>query len=443
MASDSRRLSILTAQEIDDLYGLPRFSEDDRRLYFDLSPTERELVDGVFTLSVAVHLGLQLGYFKAKRQFYAYSVDEVTEDVEHILRRHFPARDIAEIKERSRSTRQEQQQLILKLIDYRLCTTAAKADLERKAQRVAMLSAQPIFILREALQYLVHQRSVAPGYTYLQDMVGQTVSGELQRMTGLLDRALTPEVERQLEALTEADEGMYRISLLKHEPKDFSSGELRHEVGRRKFFQPLFEFGQTFLTSSGLSNESVKYYASLVQFYTVYKLQRMAAPTVRLYLLCFAAHRFRQINDNLIEAFIHLVDQYEQQAKIASEISSAEAVTEASASLQAAGQVLNLFLDPSIADWTPFSKVRRQAFTLLDAERFAQVSEYMRQIEFDKTAFEWSHYGRLHSTFKLNLRHLFSNLDFAGFVEDPPLLEAVAFLQEILRHDRSPDRKSV
>jgi len=60
MASDSRRLSILTAQEIDDLYGLPRFTEDDRRLYFDLSPTERELVDSVFTISVAVHLVLQL-----------------------------------------------------------------------------------------------------------------------------------------------------------------------------------------------------------------------------------------------------------------------------------------------------------------------------------------------------------------------------------------------
>jgi hypothetical protein len=55
MAPDSRRLSILTAQEIDDLYGLPRFSEDDRRLYFDLSPTERELVDGVFTISASLH----------------------------------------------------------------------------------------------------------------------------------------------------------------------------------------------------------------------------------------------------------------------------------------------------------------------------------------------------------------------------------------------------
>jgi TnpA family transposase len=438
MASDSRRLSILTAQEIDDLYGLPRFSEDDRLLYFDLSPTERELVDGVCTLSVAVHLVLQLGYFKARRQLYFYSVDEVTEDVKHILRRHFPARDIAEIKARSRSTRQEQQQLILKLFGYRLCTAAIKADLERKAQRVAMLTAQPIFILREALQYLVHQRIVAPGYTYLQDMVGQAVSGELQRMTGLLDRALIPEVERQLEALTEADEGMYRISLLKHEPKDFSYGELRQEVGRRTFFQQLYEFGQTFLASASLSNESVKYYASLVQFYTVYKLQRMAAQTARLYLLCFAYHRFRQINDNLVEAFIHLVNQYEQQAKIASEIAASEAMAEASTNLKAAGQVLNMFFDQSIADGTPFSKVRQKAFSLLAPERFALVSDYMRNIEFDKTACEWAYYGKLHSTFKLNLRHLFCNLDFAGLVEDAPLLEAVAFLQELLRQGKSP-----
>jgi hypothetical protein len=69
---------------------------------------------------------------------------------------------------------------------------------------------------------------------------------------------------------------------------------------------------------------SSRYYCSLVQFYTVYKLQRMAVPTVRLYLLCFASHRFRQINDNLIEAFIHLVDDYEQRAKIAAAESMAD-----------------------------------------------------------------------------------------------------------------------
>jgi TnpA family transposase len=357
--------------------------------------------------------------------------------LEHILRRYFPAWRLAEIKVLSKPTRLEQQKNILKLFDYRLCDVAAKTELEQKAQRVAMLSTQPIFILREVLQYLVHQRVVVPGYTYLQSMVGQAVSGELLRITCLLGRTLTPDVERQLEALLEADEGMYRISLLKHEPKDFSYGELRQEVARRKFFEQLHRFGLSFLASAGLSNESVKYYASLVQFYTVYKLQRMAVSTARLYLLCFASHRFRQINDNLIEAFIHLVDQYEQEAKLASEEAAMKAMMEASANLKSAGQVLNLFVDPSIADWTPFSQVRQEAFSLLDPKRFVQVSEYMRKIEFDRTAFEWAYYGTLHFKFKLNLRHLFCNLDFAGLIENAPLLEAVEFLQCLLREGKS------
>ena len=140
MASDSRRLSILTAQEVDELYGLPRFTEEDRRLYFALSPAERDLVDSVYTISVAVHLILQLGYFKAKRQFFVYAREAVTEDLEHILRRHFPARAMADIKGLSKPTRLEQQQVILKLFGYQLCDTGAKSELEQKAKRVAMLS---------------------------------------------------------------------------------------------------------------------------------------------------------------------------------------------------------------------------------------------------------------------------------------------------------------
>lgn len=34
----------------------------------------------------------------------------------------------------------------------------------------------------------------------------------------------------------------------------------------------------------------------------------------------FAHHRFRHINDDLTEAFIYLVDQYEKQAKAAAEM---------------------------------------------------------------------------------------------------------------------------
>jgi hypothetical protein len=96
----------------------------------------------------------------------------------------------------------------------------------------------------------------------------------------------------------------------------------------------------------------------------------------------------------------------------------------ASENLNAAGTVLNLFVDASIPGDTPFSAVKKKAFSLLDPERFPLVANYMRSIAFDKTAFEWSYYGKLSHAFKRNLRQLFADLEFSGRVEDAPLLEA-------------------
>src|SRR5450755_2523205 len=301
-----------------------------------------------------------------------------------------------------------------------------------------MLSTQPITILRDALQYLENQRIVAPGYTFMQDVVSRAVTGERRRITGLLHNAMAPAIEQQLAALLEADDGMYLISELKREPKDFGYKALRAETARRKVFQALYEFARTFLLTTELSNESVKYYASLVQFYTVYKLQRMASEIVQLYLLCFAYHRFRQINDNLIEAFIHLVDQYETAAKLSAQAAAQQALIAASSNLNAAGRVLNLFIDTSIPDDAPFAVVKEQAFSFLDPERFPLVMNYMRSIAFDKTASEWSYYGKLSHAFKRNLRHLFTDLTFSGRVEDAPLLEAVTFLQGLLHEGKAP-----
>lgn len=437
-APPSRRLAILTAQEIKALYGLPRFTEEERQLSFDLSPRERAAVDAVPTAAVAVHLTLQLGYFKASRRFFVYKREAVLPDLDHIHRRYFPRLDLDAITVLSKPTRLAQQQAILGLFSYRLCDATAKAALEQKTQRAAMLSTQPIYLLREALAYLTNERLVAPGYTYLQEMVGRVVANERQRITRLLVCALNPAIEERLDALLQAEEGLYAISALKHEPKDFSYGELRQEVERRAVFAPLHAFGQSFLASAGLSAESVKYYASLIQFYTVYKLRRMARSTTRLYLLCFAYHRFRQINDRLVDAFIHLIDRYEQQAKGAAELAAQQAVTDASANLDAAGQVLQLFVDQSIPDTTPFATVKRQAFSLLAPDRIPLVAAHLRAVTFDKTACEWAHYGSLHHAFKRNLRHVFCALDFAGSAEDAPLLGAVTFLQDLLRQGKSP-----
>ncbi len=239
MSSETRRLAILTDKEIDDLYALPKFTDEERHLYFTLSAVEREAVDAVHTISVSIHLILQLGYFKAKRQFFVYEPESVLEDLQYIFDQHFPDSKFSALKTPSKPIRLEQWRTILKIFNFRLCDSHAKDELELKSQRLAMLSTQPIYILREARQSLTHQRIVAPGYRFMQEMIGRVVAAERKRITQLLERALTPSHIKHLDALLQADEGMYRISTFKHEANDFSYKELRREVERRKFFQAL------------------------------------------------------------------------------------------------------------------------------------------------------------------------------------------------------------
>lgn len=311
-------------------------------------------------------------------------------------------------------------------------------DLEARAQRIAMRSAQPEYLLRELMQYLSSENFVVPKYTALQDLVGRVVSFERNRIVDLLDKAIPRRTKKKLDDLLTADDSLYQISALRREARDFSRRELKDEVQRRQVFEPLHAFATKFLTPAGLSNEGCRYYASLVKFYTAYKLRRMHQGLARLYLLCFAHQRFRQINDNLVEAFMYLVSTYRKDAKAAADEAVKQAQLDAADSLGAAGEVLMLFVDPSVSTDTPFSQIQAKAFELLDREQIPPVSDYLRKIGFDKTAYQWLEYTKLSSRFKLNLRHLFCELEFGVRVGDAPLLKAVEFLQGILRAEKSP-----
>jgi hypothetical protein len=56
---------------------LPRFTDEDRRTYFELDEPESRVIQAR-TVPIAEHLALQLGYFRAKRQFFDYELGQAT-----------------------------------------------------------------------------------------------------------------------------------------------------------------------------------------------------------------------------------------------------------------------------------------------------------------------------------------------------------------------------
>jgi len=61
------RLRILSEDEIETLYGRPRFTQEERAQYFTLSQIESDLLVELRSVRSQTYFILQLGYFKAQQ----------------------------------------------------------------------------------------------------------------------------------------------------------------------------------------------------------------------------------------------------------------------------------------------------------------------------------------------------------------------------------------
>jgi hypothetical protein len=130
--------------------------------------------------------------------------------------------DLSSVKPLSKPTRLEQQRIILKLFNYRICNHANKIELENKASRIATISTHPVYISRKALQQL------------------------LVRESTLSD-----------------------LAALKQDAKSFRYRQMCLELQKRLTLAPLYTIAKTMLPNLDLSQLNIAYYASLANFYSI------------------------------------------------------------------------------------------------------------------------------------------------------------------------------
>ncbi len=214
---EQKRLRILGDDEIEAIYRRPRFTPEERIQYFSLSQKERELLVELRSVKSQAYFVLQLGYFKAKHLFFTFDLDEVEPDMQFVLSQHFNNRKITNLSAVDKHTRLKQQRLILQLFDYRSFDAETRQKLAAKAQQSASVCSKPIYIFRELMHYLSEQNIVAPGYSFMQDTVGQALTYEQKRLTTIVGNHLKPSDVETLRSLLDNSEGLYEITQLKAE----------------------------------------------------------------------------------------------------------------------------------------------------------------------------------------------------------------------------------
>ncbi|NTU82120.1 MAG: DUF4158 domain-containing protein [Chloroflexales bacterium] len=372
-----KRLNILDDHEIDDLYGLPRFTTDERQLYFTLTAAEQVVCRRLRSLPSQVSFILQLGYFKARQQFFSFTFAQVADDVAAVLARHFPADSPVSSVAPTPPTLANQRDIILELFGYRMCRAAERQQLFERAQQLARLSTKPLYLFRELLHSLAHHRIVAPAYTVMQDLIGKALSGEQQRVSDILHAQLSPADTAALDQLIAETDGLYLVTHLKHEPSDFGLKVMRTEVRRGDTLGPLYHLAMRVIPRLEISPDAVTYYASLVGYYSTHRLQELDRWLTYLYLLCFVIHRYHRFHDHVLTALMHKVTSFVAEAAETAKGKAAEQRLERTADLVKAGGVLQLIVDDAPSPTITFTQMQAQAFALLDRERLARVAAYL------------------------------------------------------------------
>ncbi len=349
----------------------------------------------------------------------------------------------------AKDTRLKHQRVILKHFGYRYCQTKERQQACQQAQQLVRLSPRPITICRELIQFLQQQSIVLPGYRFLQETISDVLLNEQTRLNRILQQNLAPADLKKLQQLLADTPGLYEITQLKQEPRNFKEGEIKRELKRGQQLQPLYQRAKVIIPCLDISRESVKYYASLVGYYSVYKLNRMETWQVYVYLLCFAYHRTQRLYDNLINSFLYHVRQFKEEARAESKQRLLDAYQAADQDREKAGLVLKLFTSDKIPANTPFQQVQDSAFAILERDKLSEVADQISDPHYlDEKVFQWEYIEQIATRFKRQLRPVLQAIQLVSPQKNDPLLEAIDFLVTAFQQKRplsqySPDRLPV
>lgn len=173
-------------------------------------------------------------------------------------------------------------------------------------------------------------------------------------------------------------------------------------------------------------------------YFRVDKLKRFDTWTTYLYLLCFVHHRYQRLNDNLINCLLYRVKLYADQAKEFGNIKLSSINLTTNQSITKAADVLRLMTDEQILPATPFGIVQQKAFEILSKDEINQLAEYISQApQLDEVQFRWEYLDKIAAQFKLNLRHLLINVEFADVADNSDLSKAINFLRQTFKREQS------
>lgn len=338
-----KRIHLLSDTEIEDLYALPKFSANEQELYFTLNKSEQTALDRYTKIKTRVYFILQLGYFKAKQQFFNFDFENAQHDTRFILTTYFRSRtDLTLAGCISRNYTSTQKQAILSLFNYRDWSSRYEHQVESHICELLRHYPKGHNALRQLLGYLDNQRIVTPTYRKLQDMFTNAFSIEEKRLNSIILSIPTCQQEK-LSALISRNDGISQLNIMRADQKNFKYTAVKKEIEKAQGIAQLYIYTKKFIPTLLLSQNAIRHYADVAEQYAASRLRRLSKSQQWLHAICFVYYRYQQIMDNLIVSFMYQTRAIMGAAKSSTEKALVEHSSRAATDFPKLAQFLEWF----------------------------------------------------------------------------------------------------
>ena len=435
---NQQRLNLLMPEEIEFLYGLPLFSDVERRHYFSLPEhilLQLKISDFNYNrTSSKLYFILQYGYFKAKNLFFNFQYKNVIDDVTFIMQSYLP-NDKFPKKLPCNKQQIKIKRTILDIFEFKKESKETYKLISNEVSKLAKSIQDPTDICFSIIALLKEKKIVLPGYARLQDLIGAGLQKEENRLISLTSKYLTKKISKAIDQLFEIDDAFYRITKLKTDPKCFRKKEMEIELEKLETCKQIYLFSKKFLPKTNLSRKNIEYYANLARFYTVNSLKRLPEKLAYFYLICYVNQRCEHIINNLIKGFGYYVDKYIDKGKKHAKDNLETEVIEFNKHKKPLGNLISLYVDNKTMK-LPGEKIQKKAFKIMSKENIIKIRDNLLEPAVIRKDLErkliWEYHKDDFRRIFTNLRPLFLAIDFGGNDELKHLLNAMSFLEKHL-----------
>jgi TnpA family transposase len=393
------------------------------------------------SIASKVHFILQLGFFKATSQFFNCTFDEVKCDVRFILQKYFDNKKI-QVKTISKQTRHTNQALISEFLNCLTDKSIIQKKLQKLLEEKTRLSSNPIYLFHEVLCYSTRNKLMLLGYSTIQELIGNSIMCEEQRLGSLLEKYLPHDNWKLIETIISKDEHEYVLTAFKRDPKSFKQKQIKDEIKKLNDHETLYKMAIDVLPKLNIANQNISYYASLAEHYPISNLKKLSPTKQAIYVLCYAHHRHQKINDNLTVSFIHYLEKFKAEATVNARDKILDDKLEINDDTKNAALVFRFFEDKNISDKESFGSIRKRARKYVKKGKFNVVADYLLGLLFDFQEIKWDKIAKLKKKISSNLRPIFKVLKLSGDSNQQHLLSAITFLKNYFQSS-SNDRKTL